>query len=383
MGGNFHSAEIPERKEEGRVKTGRRSLSPRQVTLLILGYGIGGGVLSLPSLAAGVFGPSGWLVVLILGLFYAGGGWVTARLAEKFPEETIIQYSPRLLGKFLGFLFNLTLIVHFILVIPVNTRILQELVNISLLPGGPTWFVSGAYLLALAYGASREVDQIAQVNELLIEIAIFVGLFVVGAAFQHFKPLHLLPLLSKDHLSMDKIDQLLGLTFSFGSLPIVSMVVPYIQNPGQTTKATFKANLFMTLIYTFFTVVTIGVFGYKEATQLTWVGLELAKSVNFRAVILQRLDLILMVSWISALFTTGLLSAFLVGSALSQLSGVRKKAIFIWPLVPVSYYLSASLKNYFVWTRWTLYIAALSIVITFVFYPLLYLLSLRKGKRHE
>ena len=384
MGGDFQPAEAPEEKEgKPGVKPEKRSLSARQVTLLILGYSIGGGILTLPSGAATVFGASGWLVVFLLGLLFIGAAWIIARLAERFPEETIIQYSPRLLGKYIGLLFNLLLIVQFFGVIPINIRILQELVNISLLPGAPTWFVSGLYLLALAYGATREINQIAQVNELLIELAIVVGVFVVLSALQHFEPLHLLPLFSKDQVHLDKLDQILGLTFSFGGLPVISMVVPFIRNPHQTTKATVKANVFITLIYTFFTVITIGVFGYKETIELAWVALELAKSVNFRAVILERLDLVLIVSWISALFTTGFISMFLVGSALGQLFRGRQKTYLIWALVPVTYYLSARLKNYFIWAHWSVYLAALALVITFLFYPLLYLLSLRKGKRHE
>ena len=263
-----------------------------------------------------------------------------------------------------------------------NIRILQELVNISLLPGAPTWFVSGSYLLVLTYGATREVDRIAQVNELLIEIAMLVGLFVALTAFQHFDPLHLRPLLSRDQINLDKIEQLVGMTFSFGSIPVVSMVVPYIRNPQQVTKATLKAAFLITLVYTFFTVAVLGVFGYKEAIDLSWVALELAKSVNVQAVILQRLDLILIVSWISALFTTGLVASFLVGLALGQLFQVRKYNAFLWGLVPVVYFLSTLLKNFFIWSQASFYVALSSLVITFLGYPLLYLLSLGKGKRH-
>ncbi|NLM38053.1 MAG: GerAB/ArcD/ProY family transporter [Firmicutes bacterium] len=360
----------------------QRMLSSRQITLLILGLGIGGSVLTLPSLAADVFGPSGWLLVFVLGLFYTGGGWFAARLAAKFPEETIIEYSPRLLGKWLGFLFNVVFILYLFLVIPVNVRILQEVVNISLLPRAPAWFVSGSYLLVLIYGATRPVDQLAQVNELLIEIALVIGLSVSLGSLQHFKPLHLMPLFSWDQIKLDKIETLVGVTFSFGSIPVVSMVVPYIRRPQEVTKATVKATLIITGVYTFLTLSVLGVFGYKETIDLSWVGLELAKSVNVQAVILQRLDLVLIVTWISALFTTGLIASFLVASGLAQLLRVRKGSALLWGLVPVIYYLSTLLKNYFVWSQTSFYIALLSLVITFFFYPLLYLLSLWKGKRH-
>ena len=55
---------------------------------------------------------------------------------------------------------------------------------------------------------------------------------------------------------------------------------------------------------------------------------------------------------------------------------------FYLGLVPVVYYLSILLKNYFVWNQASFYVALLSMVIIFICYPLLYLLSLGKGKRH-
>ncbi len=364
------------------MKQEKRSIDARQVTLVVLGFGIGGGILTLPSLAAGVFGASGWLIVLVLGLFYTGGAWIAGRLAETFPEETIIEYSPRLLGKYLGFLFNLAYTTVFLLVIPIEIRILQELVNISLLPDAPIWFVSGSFLLAIAYGASRKIDQIAQVNELLIEIAIIVGLFAALAAIQNFEPLHLLPFLSKDQIHLDKVDELVGMTFSFASFPVISMVVPYLRIPRQTTSAVVKGNIFITLVYTVFTVIVLGVFGYRETTKLSWVALELAKSVNFEAVILERLDLVLLVSWISALYTTALLAGFVVSSSVKRMFKLKKHAYVIWAVSPLVYYLSAIFTNYFVWTRWSVYVSALFVLISVFFYPLLYLLSLRKGKGH-
>ena len=356
-----------------------RFLSSRQITLLILGFAIGGGILTLPSLAAEVLGASGWLLVLALGLLYMGSAWIAARLAAKFPEERS-SIQPPSAGQRVW-----TPVQPGLYCPPFSGHSGEHPDS----PGAgqylaPAWSArlvrSGSYLLVLAYGATRPVDQIAQVNELLIEIALLIGLFVALTAFQHFEPLHLRPLLSRDQINLDKIravdrDDLFLRQYSGGehggSLH---------RQPWQVTKATLKASLVITMVYSFFTATTIGVFGYKETIELSWVALELAKSVNAQAVILERLDLVLIVSWISALFTTGLIACYLVGAALGRLFRVRKEAAFIWGLAPVAYYLSTKLKNYFVWSQASFYVAVLSLVITFLGYPLLYLLSLVKGK---
>ena len=72
------------------MKTNGRSLSARQVTLMVLGYGIGGGILTLPSLAAGGFGASRWLGGFFLGPVFLCATWVVGRVGEKISEGTII-----------------------------------------------------------------------------------------------------------------------------------------------------------------------------------------------------------------------------------------------------------------------------------------------------
>ncbi len=360
-----------------------RTLSSRQVTLILVGFTIGAGVLTLPSAAARVFGASGWVWVLAVGLLFTGAAFVAVKLAQEFPKETIVEYSQKLLGKPVGILFSLVLALFFFSFIPIETRVMQELVNISILPSAPTWFVNGLFILTMAYGASREIDQLALVNEILIEIALFVGLFVSILALQHFKPIHLLPFLAKDQIQLERLGEEIGTAFSYAGFPAINMILPYIRSPQKASTATVVGTLLVVVVYTFFTISVLGVFGYYETIHLSWPGLELAKSVNFEAVILERLDLILLISWISAIFTTGVLAYFLAALTLSKLFGVSKHAVVVWAMAPLIYYLSASLKNYFTWNRWGLYISVLTLVISFVFLPFLYILALIKQRRQQ
>jgi spore germination protein len=360
-----------------------RSLFSRQVTMMILGLTIGAGILTLPSAVARVFGASSWIGTLIIGLFFTGGSYVAAKLAQMFPEETIVEYSQKILGKYFGIIFSILFAVFFFSFVPIETRIMHELVNISLLPQAPSWFVNGVFILVMAYAASKDITQLAQVNELLIEIALVVGVFVSILAWQHFKPMHMLPVFAKNQLHFEQIGAEIGTAFSYAGFPLVNMILPYIRNPEEVTRATIKGNLLVTLIYTFFTITVIGVFGYKETIDLAWPGLELAKSVNLEAVILERLDLILLISWISAVFTTGVLAYFVAALVISKLFGLRNHTFVVWAMVPLIYYLSTSLKNYFVWNQWGLYISILAIIISFLLIPLLYFLALIKARRRN
>ena len=116
---------------------------------------------------------------------------MAAKLALEAPGQTLVEYSQELLGKPLGIMYSLFLAAYFFSFLPVETRVLQELVNIS--PclqrrPGLSWFFH------LCHGVRRfpRHSPMAQVNELLIEIA---SHRCAGRdpSRQHFEPIHLLP----------------------------------------------------------------------------------------------------------------------------------------------------------------------------------------------
>src|SRR5690554_98089 len=179
-------------------------LSSRQIILLILGITIGGGILILPGRCARVLGAGGWLLAPISGVIFIFGAWVTARLGRFFPDETVMEFSRRLLGRPLGILVSLVFILFFFLYVPVEIRILQELVNISILRRAPSWFVTGAFLLVLAYSTNTDFETLTQVNEILIEITIIVGLLVAFLGWRFFDPFHLRPVFSGGEINLSK-----------------------------------------------------------------------------------------------------------------------------------------------------------------------------------
>lgn len=364
--------------EEGRV------LSTRQIILLILGFTIGGGILVLPKSVAKILDASGWFLLLGAGALFIIGAWLTARLAQLFPEETVIEFSRRLFGKTLGFITGMLFTLFFFFFIPLELSILQEVVNISILDGAPSWFVSGSALLMMAFAASRDIDHLAMVNEILIEVAITVGLFVDILAWQHFDPLHLLPLVSVERMNPEAFQKELGSILFFAGYPLVAMILPFVKKPQTACKATVWAMVLVLLLNTFFIITVFGVFGYKETINLAWSGLELAKSVTIEAVILERLDLVLIISWLSAIFTTGALAYFFTVSGLSRLLGVRNPAPITWALAPVIYYISASQLNYFVWQNKGFFLIIFVLLVGMILPLLMYLVAkirVRQGRR--
>src|SRR5690554_4847499 len=251
-------------------------LSSRQIILLILGITIGGGILILPGRCARVLGAGGWLLAPVSGVIFIFGAWITARLGRFFPDETVMEFSRRLLGRPLGILVSLVFILFFFLYVPVEIRILQELVNISLLRRAPSWFVTGTFLLVLSYTASVDFDTLTHVNELLIEISIVVGFLVTLLGWRFFDPVHVLPVFSGGGRELTAYWEEAGIILTFTGYPLVLLVYPFTRRPREVSRATVLALILIILINTFFTITVLGVFGHAETAGQAWPGLELA-----------------------------------------------------------------------------------------------------------
>ena len=347
-------------------KKTERFLTVRQAVLLIICFSIGGGILYLPNSAAKSLESGGWLWIFGIGLLVMINGLITAHLVRMFPEDTAIEFTQKLLGKPLGIAAGLLLILFFYSFIPFEVRILQELVNIAILPHAPFWFVGGLFLLTLAYGASKDIKSIVYVNELLMEIALAIGFLVTFLAWQHFDPIHLFPIFGETRIDLANFREELGVAYTYTGFSVIFFLVPYLKFPKQVGKATLIGTALLVFTYTFFTLTVIGVFGYKETLNLAYPGLELAKSVNLETVILERLDLVLIVSWISAVFTTCLVSYFITTLGISRLLGIKNHSLVTWALAPLTYYLSTLFTNYFAWRQWSVYLGIFALLITLI-----------------
>jgi spore germination protein (amino acid permease) len=284
-----------------------------------------------------------------------------------------VEFSRRLLGRPLGFLAGLVVVLYFLLYIPVEIRILQELVNISILRHASSWFVSGTFLLVVAYATAADFETLTQVNEVLIEITMIVGLLVTLFGWRFFDPFHLQPVFNAEELNLAKFWEEAGMIVGFTGYPLLLLVFPFVRHPRTLPRAAVFAVTLVVLTYSFFIITTLGVFGRNELAGQAWPGLELAKAVNFEVVILERLDMILIVSWLGAIFTSCFLAYHFAVAGLSRLFNLRSHSVLTWALAPVIYYLSTILTNYFAWNKWLSYLSILAVFVGVVL-PLFLLL---------
>lgn len=355
-------------------------ISNKQVSRLLLGYTLGASLLIMPSKMAQSFGESAWLFVIGYGLIFTFGAWLTARLAEKYPDDTLVEFGPKLLGKTISFLINLGLSAYFLALVFFQTRAMVELANIAIIPFGPGWFIAGFFLLAVMYGVIKGLDTFVQLNELLIGLALFIGIVVCVLGWQNFKVLHLFPIFNIKQINLKSPMQLAALSSAFIGYPILFFITPFINKPSGITKRAVRTMFFITIIYSFLVLTVIGVFGAKETMNQGWPVLELAKSVNLSGILLERLDLVFLLAWIPAVYTSATVSFFFGVDGMSRLFKIRWRSPLIWILTVLLFITTNLIANYFHWMRIGNYLAITGIFFSLAVPLLLWAAYLFRGK---
>ena len=340
-----------------------RVLATKQVGRLVLGYTVGGTILALPTVTTRAFGTSAWWLLLIYGLVFTLGGWLTARLATKFPDETFIEFGAKILGTPLSWALNLFLILVFLAVVPLETRLMVEIATIAVLPHAPSWFISGFFLLVVTYSIVKGLDTFAQVNEFLIIASILIGAAVVILGWQNADLIHMLPLVNLRDFRLQP-DLILVPSFAFFGYPILLYLAPFLKDPKKMTVYTVRTLVFISLLFGFFTFTVLSVFGAKETLNQGWPALELAKSINIPGIFIERLDLVLILSWIPAIFTTAAVSFFFGVLGIIRLFKLKNASAVIWTLSIVFFFASGRLTNFFMWNRFSIYLSYAGIILS-------------------
>ncbi|HZJ83497.1 MAG TPA: GerAB/ArcD/ProY family transporter, partial [Clostridia bacterium] len=161
-------------------------LSNFQYSSLIASTIIGVLVIGLPKVAAVSANESAVLSTFIGGSLTAMIAVCIAILGRRFYNKTIVEYSTLLLGKILGKLFSVTIVIYFIVITSVTLRGFSDALKGLLLENTPLEIIMLPMLLTAVYLTLNGINGIAKVSELFLPVVIISLLLVIGLSISNF-----------------------------------------------------------------------------------------------------------------------------------------------------------------------------------------------------
>lgn len=353
------------------------SITKFQLFFILLESQIGVGLLSLPNVVQKTAHGDGWISTLIAGGAVQCMLVVYWQLLKRFPTLIYTEITQKILGRFLGRLFNLFIYMNFILVGSLATILFIKIINLWLLPFTPDWIIS---LLILAACVYLTVSDLTMIARFYVLVSFLILLLLLTSLLNWFSPKefqYILPIGSSGfkNILIGSKNSLLAMLGFEGLLLIFPFI---IQNKKGVLKTISLANIFITLFYTYFIFLTLISFSPDQVAQMREPILNLLRGITYKMV--DRVDLIFLSIWIVPMSTSVIAYLFFASKSMN----VEKKTfpkvvllngfiIFLITLIPHDDAIITLFNNY---------VSYLSYLVVFIIPTLLLILSFLFNK-HE
>lgn len=349
-----------------------RNITMIQVSIIIFSTIVGVGVLALPRFATISGNTAAPLLTLGGSAFAFLSVWILALLGMRFPSNTIIIYSEKLIGKFPARCFSLLIILFFAILTALTAREFGEVVVTAVLKETPLEITVIVMLTLASLSTRYDITTFAYIHHFYFPFILFPALLIIGLSLKNAEFVHLLPITGLDKSHFGK--GILTISALFQGSFVLSMVIPSMRNPKRTMKSVLWGFGMAAGLYLLIVIATLSVFGFEETQLMLWPLLELAKTTSLPANILERLDAAFLAVWVTAVFTTLLSTYFLTIHATGQLFRYRDHKMLSMFLLPFIFLLAMFPQNEFQLYNVIQTIGGIGLIIT-LGYPALLLIT--------
>ncbi|MEF3303279.1 GerAB/ArcD/ProY family transporter [Paenibacillus sp. GYB003] len=358
-----------------------RQITAIQAAAILVSTIIGVGVLPLPLFAVRAADSGAPLVTLLGALVAFVGLTLLALLGMRFPNQSIIQYSEHIIGKWLAWIGSAFIIVFFAVLTALTAREFGEVVVTSVLKNTPLEVTVIVMLLLAAVSTRNDITTFAYIHNYYFPALLGPGLLIVVLSLKNAELINLEPIWGNEPNGM--LGGVLTVAALFQGSFILTMIIPAMRRPEKALKASAWGMLIAGGLYVTIVAATVSVFGAEESRQLLWPTLELAKATSLPANILERLDAAFLAVWVTAVFTTLFSSYFLTIHSLSKLLRLRDHRMFSFFMLPIVFIMAMLPHNIIHMYEIIQNVGRIGLFVTIGYPALLLTISLIRRKRGD
>lgn len=358
--------------------------NPRQITVIqtitiLTSTMIGVGILSFPLFAVQAAN-AGAPMVTLLGIVLAIIGlWLITLLGMRFSNQTIIEYSADIIGKWPAFFGSLFIIGFFTILTSLTAREFGGVVVTNVLPGTPIDVTVIVMLLLAAISARHQMMTFAYMHFFYTPIILFPAIIIVVLSLKNADFINLQPFLGNEPRNM--LPGILTIAALFQGSFVMTMVIPSMSRPEKALKASVWGMGVSGLLYLMIIVAVLGVYGAEEIKLFIWPTYELVKTTSLPANVLERIDAAFLAVWVTAVFTALLSSYFFIIHSLSKLFKVQDHRLFSFFLLPFVYVIAMIPQNVLQVYDVIKLVGRIGLAITIVYPAILLVIAMIRKKR--
>lgn len=298
--------------------------------------------ITLPQKATSDAGLAGWISVLVGFLVAVAMAVALVKLAARFPEQTVIEYSRTLLGNLLGSALGLTFVAALGFMCAMLIREFAEVFTTIVLPNTPISVFILLFSGTVVYAAYGGLPTIARLAQLWFPLVFLSLLALLALSAGEFDAGHLRPLQGP---GIAKILEGSWMSWAvFGEALILLWLYPFLRQKELALKAVWAGTAVAAFLLI---IVTIGIVGALGATSVAAQTFPVLAAVRIIAIggFLERLESVFMVMWFVAAFLKVVTIFWASSLGLAQLLRLPSYKPLILPLAALYVIISIIPQN--------------------------------------
>ncbi|QNK57083.1 endospore germination permease [Paenibacillus sp. PAMC21692] len=274
-------------------------------------------------------GRDAWIAAIISGVVSCGIAWLVVSLSRRHPDLTLIGMNKHLLGKWIGGLVSIIFLYYFLHVSIILIRDFAEVINTSLMPETPVTVFIACMTVASVYCVYKGLEGIVRTNSITLPFAVASIVLILVIVTGAFHSEELLPLLD-DGWNPIWVRAIVPTAWS-GEVILVTMLYPYIADKTNVMRFTIWSEIIVTVLLVFLAIFVVGVFGAREAVDMTLAVFSLARIVSIGD-FFERIEAVMIAIWISTFLTKTSIFLYIGVQGTGEWLGIKGKKILIIPL---------------------------------------------------
>lgn len=304
-------------------------IAPLQFGILVFMFALGSAAILLPSIIISIAKQDAWISVLLSIIVDISFISLWHRLSKKSPNQSLIQYSERILGKWLGKMVGFVYVWYFLYLSSLVLHNVGSFITTNVLVQTPMQVVHIIFMLSVIYAAYLGLEVIARACEVFFPWVIII-IFITAILL--VKDIHLsklLPILPDGWQTPVKgIYPLLG--FPISESVIFLMIFPFVDRQNQIKKYFTLFIISTALIGTLIVIISISVLGVDITARSTFAVFEVAKEIRV-GTFFERVEVLIGGIWIMTIFVKLSFCFYAANLASAQLFHLKSYRVTILP----------------------------------------------------
>lgn len=334
-------------------------------------------LLSDPRLAADFAGTAGWIGITLGHVLAGVGALVIIALGHRFPNETLFEYAPRIVGRIPGTIINAAFVLFWLFMAAAIARSFGDFVKEFLLTETPIEILLFLLLLVSVYAVRHGLEPMARVMEIFFYLFVLTMVFVILLGVQQADFTRLLPIIDENGPGILQVSWKQGTGLE--GIEMFVLLLPFLLQPKRARTVAMVGLGFTLVLRVALFVITIAVFGPQETKRLVWPAFDILRAAEVPGGIFNRPEGILISTWVPVAFTSIIAYLYFAMQGMARMFRLRAATPFAFTLLPVIFVVSMIPDNIVTGANWRDAIGVGYSILLFGVLPLLLLIAWIRG----